>query len=328
MFMKLLKNLKAVLTSRKFFSNWWILPLYFLMGANHFNVKCRDGGMLNVNRFELKRILVALRDSLIIDIDCNNKIFASVYGTSLPIDRLFTLFHVLKWFSKGNCIFDQFNDVWIHRFTGLKFKELRAGVIEVLCLNHYPLDDIDLRGKEVVDVGAYVGDSTLYFLYKGAERVIAIEPHPHAYKELLYNLEINGVKDRVIAMNVALGGRRGRCRIPINIDVNETIGLSYLDMNAKEGVDVEVITLEEVLKYVKEPYLLKIDCEGCEYEVINHSLDSLLKFKYIMLEYHSANLSKNKQILERLFKELKCHEMHVELFDQQDQGLILCKNMV
>jgi len=326
--MKLLKNLKAILTSSKSFSNWWVLPIYFLTGANTFNVRCRDGGILNLNRFEYRRFIVALRDSLIKDISCIDKTFTAANGFTLPLDKLFSLdYTVLQSFSKEGCLFDFLDGYWIHRVSGLKFKELRTGVVEVLCLGHYPLNDIDLRGKEVVDIGAYVGDSTLYFLYKGAEKIIAIEPHPHAYEELLYNLEINGVRDRIIAINAALGGRKGYCYIPEDLDVNETIEFNYLDRSTKEGIDVEVITLEDVLRYVKEPYFLKMDCEGCEYEVINYSLNSLLKFKYIIFEYHNANLSEHRQALNRLSKNLECHKIHYELFDQQVQGIMLCKNL-
>lgn len=326
--MKLLENLKAVLTSSKFFSNWWVLPLYFLTGANTFNVKCRDEGVLNLNRFEVKRILVALRDSLIKDISCIDKTFTTVNGFTLPLDKLFSLDYVmLKGFSKEGCLFDFLDVYWIHRVTGLKFKELRTGVVEVLCLGHYPLDDIDLRGKEVVDVGAYVGDSTLYFLYKGAEKVIAIELHPHAYEELLYNLEINGVKDKVIAINAALGGRRGYCRIPTDLDIDVTIGFNYLDRSIKEGVDVEIITLEDVLRHVKEPYLLKMDCEGCEYEVINYNFNLLTKFKYIFLEYHNVNISEHRKALEKLLNNFVCREIPYEVFTRKEElGVILCRN--
>ena len=148
--MKLLKNLEAVLTSSKFFSNWWVLPLYFLTGANTFNVRCRDGGILNLNRFGYRRFIVALRDSLIKDVSCIDKTFTTVNGFILPLDKLFSLDHtVLQSFSKEGCLFDFLNTYWIHRITGLKFKELRTGVVEVLCLGHYPLDDIDLRGRRL-----------------------------------------------------------------------------------------------------------------------------------------------------------------------------------
>jgi len=144
---------------------------------------------------------------LIKDISCFNRTFTSTNGSTYPLDKLFTLdYIILKGLSKEGCIFDHVDSYWVHRVSGLKFKELRSGIVEVLCLGHYPLDDINLRGREVVDVGAFVGDSTLYFLYKSAEKVIAIEPHRGAYEEMLYNLKLNGLEHKVIAINAALGG--------------------------------------------------------------------------------------------------------------------------
>jgi len=43
--MRILRDLRGVLTSRKFFSNWWVLPLKFVSGADRFEVRCRDGGI-------------------------------------------------------------------------------------------------------------------------------------------------------------------------------------------------------------------------------------------------------------------------------------------
>ncbi|HDD64256.1 MAG TPA: hypothetical protein ENF53_03775 [Thermoprotei archaeon] len=37
---------------------------------------------------------------------------------------------------------------------------------------------LDVKDKVVIDVGAWVGDSSVYFALKGAKKVIAMEPHP------------------------------------------------------------------------------------------------------------------------------------------------------
>ena len=326
--MRILRNLQGILASSKFFSDWWILPLKFIRGANIFEVRCRDGGVLNLNRFSYKRFIVALRDSLIRDFDCIGKTFTTANGNIFPLDKLFSLDYVmLKGFSKEGCIFDFVNGYWVHKVSGLKFKELRTGVIEVLCLGHYPLDDIDLRGREVVDVGAFVGDSTLYFLYKGAEKVIAIEPHRGAYEEMLYNLKLNGLEHKVIAINAALGGRERTLCIPANLSIDNTIGFNHLSINARKGIEVKVITLEEVIKDVKDPYLIKIDCEGCEYEVISYSFNTLTKFKYVLMEHHNANLSEHKQILRKLSKNFLCQNVPYEIFtERSDLGVMLCRN--
>ena len=138
--MKILRNLRGVIASRMFFSNWLFLPFKFVSGAKYLRVKCRDGGVLDLNRFEYKRFIVVLRDSLVRDINCINKTFTSVNGSIFSLDELFSLdYTVLKGFSKKGCLFDFTDGYWVHRITGLKFKELRTGVVEVLCLGHYPL---------------------------------------------------------------------------------------------------------------------------------------------------------------------------------------------
>jgi FkbM family methyltransferase len=46
-------------------------------------------------------------------------------------------------------------------------------------------EDLNVRGRVVVDVGAYIGDSAIYFALRGARKVVAVEPHPGAYEVLL-----------------------------------------------------------------------------------------------------------------------------------------------
>jgi len=48
------------------------------------------------------------------------------------------------------------------------------------------------------------------------------------------------------------------------------------------------LTLENIIKTNKiESALLKMDCEGCEYDsILNSSEDILKKFSHIQLEYH------------------------------------------
>jgi hypothetical protein len=37
---------------------------------------------------------------------------------------------------------------------------------------------VDMRNRDVVDVGAFVGDTAVYFIKRGAHKVLAIEPPP------------------------------------------------------------------------------------------------------------------------------------------------------
>ena len=41
--------------------------------------------------------------------------------------------------------------------------------------------DLDIKDKIVIDVGANIGDSSIYFALRGAKKVIAIEPFPENF---------------------------------------------------------------------------------------------------------------------------------------------------
>lgn len=68
-----------------------------------------------------------------------------------------------------------------------------------LCDDMYGCVDVD--NGIVVDIGAYIGDTALYFIHRGARRVYAFEPVKKFYKYLLRNITRNNLEDRVIAFN-------------------------------------------------------------------------------------------------------------------------------
>jgi FkbM family methyltransferase len=65
--------------------------------------------------------------------------------------------------------------------------------------------DLDVRGAVVVDVGAYIGDSTLYLLGRGARHVHAYEPFPQLAAVARENFARNGVADRVTLHTAGVG---------------------------------------------------------------------------------------------------------------------------
>ena len=58
----------------------------------------------------------------------------------------------------------------------------------------------------------------------------------------------------------------------------------------KNGVKIPKLSLEEILSaYNSSNFVLKLDCEGCEYDVLLNSPDQILnKFDAILLEFHSG----------------------------------------
>ncbi len=55
---------------------------------------------------------------------------------------------------------------------------------------------LDAKNKVVVDIGANIGDTAIYFSkIKKARKVIAFEPYPYSYKLAEENIKINKLKN-------------------------------------------------------------------------------------------------------------------------------------
>lgn len=186
---------------------------------------------------------------------------------------------------------------WIK--NGVKFRHMRWPVLEVFEFGEY---NIDVSGMTVVDVGAYVGETAVYFAARGARRVIAIEPHPEAYREMLENIKLNGLEDKIIPINAGLADRPGKICLE-NVDIIHTIGTHYRPGECVAYVPA--ITLGEVLdNYVgnnDRPLLLKMDCEGCEHDVVLNDRN-VEKFDVLYFEYHGTPV----QLLRKLVGSYKC----------------------
>ncbi|MEM4004425.1 MAG: FkbM family methyltransferase [Desulfurococcaceae archaeon] len=163
----------------------------------------------------------------------------------------------------------------------------------------------DVEDKEVVDVGAYIGDTTVWFAKKKAY-VYAFEPFPTSFKYLKINCIINHVEDRVQLYPIAISKNSGRLKIRFNQDFYKVEGFGSLFSGFNE-IDVDCWSLRDVLEKLglDQCYLLKMDCEGCEFDVISNSIDVLPRFRKIILEYHIRDEINKERCLKNLLKSLK-----------------------
>jgi FkbM family methyltransferase len=147
---------------------------------------------------------------------------------------------------------------------------------------------LPVAGKTVIDIGANIADSTIFFCLKGAERVIGLEPFPHNYEIARRNIESNKLSAKVSLSMAGLGANSENISICPEYSSNE--GSHAVDSG--KGVEVPMLTLEDVIKkYVLSgsDAVLKMDCEGCEYETIDtSSIEVLRRFEYIQIEYHNG----------------------------------------
>jgi len=142
---------------------------------------------------------------------------------------------------------------------------------------------LDVKGKDVVDVGANVGDSAIYFALKGARHVYAFEPYPYSYNIAKKNIKLNHLEDKITLLNEGCG-KSGF--VTIKEDYENTGGTDL--KNFKEGKKIKIESLDEIVKRFSLKHAeLKVDCEGCEYDLILNASDEALKaFDQIIMEYH------------------------------------------
>ena len=138
----------------------------------------------------------------------------------------------------------------------------------------YDFSDIDFRpGDVVVDIGGHVG-SVSTWLGKAHPflRIVTFEPLPPLFALLQRNLERNGVTN-VTPLNMAVTGDGRDLEMVAHFGTNTgggTAQLRYLDMADHDHFVVPSTTLDRLFGDfgIDRLKLLKIDCEGSEYEVL------------------------------------------------------------
>jgi len=145
-------------------------------------------------------------------------------------------------------------------------------------------------GATVVDIGANAGVFTLWALKGGAARVIAVEPSPRMCEYLSRNVSSNGFSN-VTVVQAACGGRTGEAILYYrgSEGLNSLYCRDVLGSAFRPLCRMPVLTLEDIFsRYgVETCHLLKIDCEGAEYEILlNARQDTLNRIERIAMEYH------------------------------------------
>ena len=160
---------------------------------------------------------------------------------------------------------------------------------------------LNVKGKTVIDIGANIGDTAIYFALNGAKHVYAFEPYPYSYRIATQNVRLNELEDRITLLNEGCG--KEKRKIKIDVSYKNFAGADL--KNFKKGTNINITTLSELIKRfrIMDNEVLKIDCEGCEYGVLLDAQDSdLRRFKQIQIEYHYGYLNLKRKLEEAGFR--------------------------
>ena len=168
-----------------------------------------------------------------------------------------------------------------------------ASTVAEIFLDDCYVRDLTLPSNPVViDVGGFIGDFSLYAVKRlNAHRVIVCEPSPRNWSLLLKNIANNGYEDRIEPVNKAVtdGGNA-----MMNIDApdeNQCMVSAYCQgeqpLSAVAGISLEQLLRDHAVESVD---LLKIDCEGGEYAILESiPADVLSRIRNIVFEYHDID---------------------------------------
>jgi FkbM family methyltransferase len=153
------------------------------------------------------------------------------------------------------------------------------------------------KGFTVVDVGAFCGDHTEYYVNRVGRtgKVYAFEPNPPAFECLEFNM---AKYPNVACFNMGASDRKHT----ISIAQSNNVGASH----AIEGDEVKCITIDSL--GLTECNFIKMDCEGMEIKALDGAKSTIAKHRPTMLiEVNRGALKRQGVSAEALFMWLEVH---------------------
>ena len=124
---------------------------------------------------------------------------------------------------------------------------------------------------------------------------------------MLDNIKLNNLEDVITQSNVGIASRPGKICIE-NTPAYGTVGTYHRPGECPNAVPA--VTLGELInKFGIDPNdtVLKMDCEGCEFDVILNDYEHVRLFRELIFEYHSYVVNKPvDDILRVLDRDYKC----------------------
>lgn len=181
---------------------------------------------------------------------------------------------------------------------------------------------------KIIDIGAHIGTFSIYAAKKYPKSMIyCYEPDFQNYEKIIKNVEQNNIKN-VKCFNSAVGKINGKIHLYSVEKGDFGTTLSSTVRKSNRSVEVSCATLENVFMANKIDCcdLLKLDCEGAEYQIIFDSPKNIFKkIKSIALEYHDDPKFKGEDLV-RYLKENGFYTILSSNKRDNRWGLIYAKN--
>ncbi|MBT3312771.1 MAG: FkbM family methyltransferase [Desulfobacterales bacterium] len=169
----------------------------------------------------------------------------------------------------------------------------------------------------IIDIGANIGLFSLFAASKfpGA-RIFSYEPIPVNFIQLKRNQDINK-ESRIICYQQAVSGSSGEIELHFDSSDSFTTSASITNgENQGDKIKVQCVTLPEIFRNndIEHCDLLKIDCEGAEYDLLyNCSSEYLNLVTQMVVEVHEGKEEQHN--IKSLEEYLKSCEFNTKCMD-------------
>lgn len=225
----------------------------------------------------------------------------------------------------------------IHHNNEKEYHQLRS---EIFGMQIYePKIKLELLGEKelhILDIGAHIGLSTLYFSWVlPMGQIVAVEPHPELYKYLEQNIFENNLENTLAIHTAITDSTSPEIELFVDSD-NEWLSTSSIHKGAWTGSEntksirvpnQRLVDLLDPLSQLANPYvIIKLDVEGAEQKILFDSKKKLDRVQELLIEFHphkTQNLSEIASLLESIGFTLELRKKGKASHDWYSQGLQL-----
>lgn len=188
-------------------------------------------------------------------------------------------------------------------------REARYSVIEVFADDSYRLAQmlasIGNRPILALDIGAHVGAFAIRLATESPKAlVVCYEPSPAAAVYCRRNVSLSHLTGRIHVVEAAIGANRGSARLygRSSVDWGNSLYPSPFPSSGATAPTVPVVAFDDAVHETAGRFnLVKLDCEGSEYDIIAKSrAESWAGVQNVLMEYHPVGRRTFTDIADRL----------------------------
>ena len=155
----------------------------------------------------------------------------------------------------------------------------------------YKISKVKWSDEDIaIDIGAHVGIFSIKIAIETGCLIHAYEPHPKNFNDLLNNIKLNALEEKVRPFEEAVWRKDGEATLRLDSNVLSDSHTIY-DLKDRDKTTIKTVSPRTLFRRIgdKDICYLKVNCEGGEYFVLKYLADNsdyLNRIKRLCIEIH------------------------------------------